>query len=141
MINSMINSPISSSPPSSRWPFFISNIITVRCYQFLGSFWSLLFVVVSVVVPPVFLIFPHLLFLSLLYIRLLFRVIISYFVSRTIIMLVKRPSFRYILWITPVLVVIQLLLRFLLFLPIPTLTLFPTFLRFGIRITFINVTF
>lgn len=137
----MISSPISSSPPSSRWPFFISNIITVRCYQFLGSFWSLLFVIVSVVVPPVFFIFPHFFLLSLLYIRLLFRIIISYFVSRTIIVLVKRPSFRYILWVTSVLVVVQLLLWFLLFLAIPTFTLFPTFLRFGIRVTFINITF
>lgn len=137
----MISSPISSSPPSSRWPFFISNIITVRCYQFLGSFWSLLFVIVSVVVPSVFFIFPHFFLLSLLHIRLLFRIIISYFVSRTIIVLVKRPSFRYILWVTSVLVVVQLLLWFLLFLPIPTFTLFPAFLRFGIRVTFINITF
>lgn len=113
------DSPVSPSPSGTRRSFLVSDIVTVGRYQLLWFLWSLLLIVEPVVVPSVLLIFPYLLLLSFLRVCLRFYVVISHLVGRTIIVLVKRAPFRNVLWVTPVLVIVQLFLWLLLFLTIP----------------------
>ena len=124
-----MNLPISSSPSRSRRSFLVSDVIAINSYQLLVTFWGLLLVVVSVVVPPVVLVAPDLFVFDLPLRWCLNRLVLGLF-SCPVVVLVKSTPFRDVLGIATILVVIQLFRRLLLLLAVAALSLAIFGLRF-----------